>query len=277
MASPLCQYDFTIKADGLTYTDLVAIAKTIFKKWVFQLEQGESSGYLHYQGRGSLIKRRRLPEAIALFTKAGLTGFHLSPTSNGNGDSFAYVMKLDTRVEGPWSDQDKEPAYIPRQYRDIAPYPFQQSIIDSLNTFDSRTINCVVDLKGCQGKTTIGCICCLMHNGIRLPPVDDSKLLLASVCDILTAKKERSPGPIFVDLPRSFAYAKQREIFSAIEDIKNGHVQDLRYRHTEWWFDSPPVWVFMNQPPDSSCLTRDRWKLWTIDPDHRLVPIVPVG
>ena len=54
-------YDFTLKEDGVTVKDLSEFCKNWSKKWVFQLEQGDG-GYRHYQGRLSLIKKRRVGE-----------------------------------------------------------------------------------------------------------------------------------------------------------------------------------------------------------------------
>jgi len=265
-ANQCATWDFTYPAVDEELAGFKAKIKQLFKKWTFQLEKGDS-GYLHYQGRGSLYKKRRFNELKPLLEELELDQIHLSPTVTGNlGDTF-YMIKADTRVEGPWTDRDVE-LYIPRQYRNITPYPWQQSVIDSCSRFDPRAVNMIYDPSGAKGKSTIAAICCLMHNGIRIPAVNDHEKLLSSVCDILTAKKERTPGPIFIDLPRFMDKRKLHGIFSAIEEIKNGHVYDMRYRYEEWWFDSPPVWVFSNIMPDISALSLDRWHLYEIHSDE---------
>lgn len=273
-ANPVAVFDFTQPAADLSADELKPLLKQLFKKWTFQLEQGDS-GYLHFQGRGSLYKKRRLPELKPMLTKLGLSAMHLSVTSdNALGDAF-YCMKLDTRVEGPWSDNDPEPPYIPRQYRDITLYPWQQALIDKSSVFDPRTVHFIYDPEGCRGKSTVASICCLLHKGLRVPAVNDHEKLLATVCDILMAKEERQPGPIFIDLPRFMEKSKLHGIFTAIEEIKNGHAYDLRYNYKEWWFDSPPVWVFSNVPPPMHALSHDRWRFHQIDCELGLTYLDP--
>ncbi len=272
MAHPVASYDFTIpECDRAAFTDAL---NQVAKKWVFQLEAGDS-GYRHYQGRLSLIKKRRIGELKPVLATAGLAAMHVTPTCTASlkeGDDF-YMTKLDTRIEGPWSSEDRE-IYIPRQYRDIAPYAWQQKVIESAGKFDPRTVNYIYDPDGCNGKSTIAAICCLLHRGVRIPAVNDHEKLLASVCDILSAKGERKPGPIFIDLPRFMDKRRLHGIFSAIEEIKNGHCYDMRYHYKEWWFDSPPVWVFSNMVPELSALSADRWKVWKIWA-NTFVPFVP--
>lgn len=253
--------------------------RQIFKKWVCQEERGDT-GYEHFQGRGSLFKKRRLAELKPLLQSVGLDSMHLTPTVSANqkGEPF-YMTKADTRVAGPWSDRDEEDKYVPRQYRGLLQrlYPYQQAIYDSAQSFDSRTINLIYCPQGGKGKSTIAALCCLHAKGLRIPAVNDAEKLLASVCDILTAKQERQPGVVFVDLPRAMDKKRLGGIYSAIEEIKNGCVYDLRYSYKEWWFDSPAVWVFSNQEPDLGLLSRDRWKIFRINCFMNLEPIDPVG
>lgn len=83
-------------------------------------------------------------------------------------------------VEGPWTDRDKV-VYVPRQCRGFENrfHPYQKKVIDSAKTFDARTVNYVYDQGGNAGKSTIASICCLLHKGIRVPPVNDSEKLLS--------------------------------------------------------------------------------------------------
>ena len=118
----MCVWDFTIPAEKTNLDSLKDILKEHCKKFVFQLEEGES-GYKHYQGRVSLkVKARKGP-------KLNLTE-HWSITSGENKDNDFYVMKSDTRIGGPWSDKD---LYIPRQSRNIILKKWQQEIADDAN------------------------------------------------------------------------------------------------------------------------------------------------
>jgi hypothetical protein len=278
MQTQCATYDWTLKKLE-EYDTLIEKLKPLFKKWVFQ-EEASDTGYVHFQGRGSLFKKRRIQELKPILDDLGLSEMHLSPTvtENQKGEPF-YMTKADTRVAGPWKDTDPVSEYVPRQYRGLMDrlYPYQQRIYESAQIFDSRTINLIYDPWGNNGKSTITALCRLHAKGIKIPAVNDAEKLLASVCDILVARNERQPGVVFVDLPRSMDKRKLSGIYAAIEEIKNGCVYDLRYSYKEWWFDSPAVWVFTNIEPDLSFLSMDRWKLWSVTPDKDLEPIEPTG
>lgn len=279
MSTPVAVWDWTLPADDKDDHEVIEIVKKLFKKWAFQREQGSSTGYVHYQGRGSLFKKRRFDELKQLCTSVGWANVHLSPSSNNSqrGPCF-YTMKEDTRIAGPWTDQDQEEAYIPRQYRGLASslLPWQQRVWDSADVFDTRSINLIYDPKGGNGKSTIASLMDLHHRGIDLPPMNDADKLIQSVADILMARQLRDPKVVFVDLPRAMDKRRLSGLYTAIEQIKKGKVYDTRYQYKEWWFDSPQVWVFSNIEPDLDMLSADRWKVWTIN-DRELVPIVPVS
>lgn len=272
MTSPVACYDFRVNAVGLDESLIRESLKKISKHWVFQEEKGDT-GYLHYQGRFSLVKKRRKPELLRLWTELQLfepIPNYLEPTTLGEAKSksFSYVLKEDTRSRGPWADKDEAAEkYIPRQFRDLIGklYPWQQVVFDSARAFDSRTINLIYCKEGNQGKSTIAALCELYGNGIDLPPVNDAEKLIQSCCDICHAKGLRDPSPIFVDLPRAMDKSRLNGIYTAIEQIKKGKLYDLRYSYKEWWIDSPAIWVFTNIEPDLKMLSLDRWKIYIID------------
>ena len=281
MANPVTCWDFTLPAAERTNKEVKDAVKKLFKKWCFQLEKGDS-GYVHYQGRGSLFKKRRLEETKALCKGVGWGDVHLSPSSNNSqkGPLF-YVMKEDTRMEGPWTDEqedDEEEVYIPRQYRGLIDnlLPWQKVVWESADKFDTRVINLVFDPDGGNGKSTIAALMDLHKRGIDLPPMNDAEKLIQSVADILMARKIREPKVVFVDLPRAMDKRRLGGLYTAIEQVKKGKVYDVRYHYKEWWFDSPQIWVFTNIEPDLSMLSRDRWRLWTIV-NSDLVPFVPTS
>jgi hypothetical protein len=81
-------------------------------RWAFQLEKGEKSDILHYQGRSHLLLRDR-PTGFKKKLNNWIIDLHkiipsensvtCSPTSNINTTNWNYVIKEETRVEGPWS------------------------------------------------------------------------------------------------------------------------------------------------------------------------------
>jgi len=250
--------------------------KGICKKWVIQLEMGES-GYVHWQGRISLIKKARKGELMKLMESAGaVVPNFLEPTISKEHREIAfYCMKEATRIsdryytEKDWKDSRDH--YVPRQYRDITLYPWQQTVLNTAKVFDDRAVDCLIDTAGCNGKSTLARVCMLEHDAYMLPCHCDGVKLTQSLCNMLMAKEDRAPSIIFVDMPRAMGKDRLGGLYSAVENIKGGYVADERNSYKEWWFNSPRVWCFTNVAPDTELLSVDRWRLWMID-DDKLVP-----
>jgi hypothetical protein len=266
MSQPVFIYE--LRANKEHYNDISDFRnawKGIAKKWTVQLESGKESGYEHWQGRVSLIKKARGTELMNLLKGAGHPiPEYLKPTvTNEHKKEAFYCLKEDTRIKGPWSDQDEE-VYIPRQFKNINLYLWQQKVIDSGNEFNDRIVDCIIDKGGCNGKSTCARLCMLHHKGIKLPCHNDGIKLIQATCNMLMARKERKPSHVFVDMPRAMGKEKLGGLYTAIEEIKGGYVYDERNHFQEWWYDSPRVWVFTNQEPDVSYLSADRWRMWEI-------------
>jgi hypothetical protein len=266
-------FDFTLKAqdEWKKQKDLLILSLTdLAKAWAFQLELS-ATGYLHFQGRFSLNEKKRLGSVLRLLqSSSGVwTTVHLSPTSSKGSKSMSYVMKVDTRQEGPWTDKTSKPSYIPRQVREIRDLrPWQQTIWDQAEDWDPRTINLVFDEVGNIGKSVLVTKMMVMKRGRKIPPMNDYQDLLAMVMDTPTSRC------YLVDMPRALKKDKLGQFYSAIEDIKNGYAYDKRYSFKEKFFDSPNVWVFANVLPDFTLLSADRWKIWCVV-DRELVPYQP--
>ena len=257
-------YDFTLKEDGVTVKDLSEFCKNWSKKWVFQLEQGDG-GYRHYQGRLSLIKKRRVGELVKAVQTKYTWPFHWSPTSSNAVDEEFYCTKEDTRIEGPWKNTDEE-VYIPRQIREIhALYPWQQHILDDANVWNTRTINLVVDITGNNGKSILKTYIGVHGIGRSIPFCNDYKDIMRIVMD--TPKKRL----YIIDMPRSVNKDRLYGLMSGIETIKDGYAYDDRYSFKEQYFDCPNIWVFSNKQLDMEYLSIDRWRIWRINEDKGLL------
>jgi len=268
-------YEFRMNAEDTDVAQVRALLKGIAKKYVFQ-EENSDTGYHHYQGRMSLIKKRRKGELLKLFETLGRSApNYLEPTATCNfTDEAFYCQKEDTRIAGPFTDKDeKKEVYIPRQYRGLVEklYPFQKVIFDSCDIFEPRIINLIYDPLGCAGKSTVAAICELYGRAIDMPPVNDADKLIQSACDICVARQIRDPSPVFIDLPRAMNKDRLNGIYTAIEQIKKGKLYDLRYTYKDWWIDSPQIWVFSNIEPDLSMLSKDRWRIWSISKEKELI------
>ena len=267
-------YEFTLPKRELGPDDVHRLLRgpdsgRICKAYAYQLERGEQSGYEHYQGRLSLIKKTTIGVAAQLF---GECGIHLSPTSNNalKGEAF-YHLKEQTRIDGPWTDRDYEQPRVPsnRLVRSgilSAPYPWQQELKERLEVEDDRTVHMVIDHRGNHGKSIF--VEWLEYLGltIEMPGFNSAEdFLQAAMC--LPELKV-----YLVDLPRAMPKKHLNGLFTAIEKLKNGYMCDKRY-HFKWkrLLHSPSICVFSNKKPKLKYLSKDRWRIFSISDDHRLI------
>lgn len=257
MNNPIVGYDFTIpKGDYYSHDVEKLIYPGRVKRYAFQLEKSEH-GYEHYQGRIRLIKKIRPTQAFKLFRD--IKGIHLSPTTTEvfTTDDEFYVMKEDTRIEGPWTDRNKA-AYIPRQVRDITLKPWQKSVAELSFVWDTRSINIIYDTVGNIGKSVLTTYMGVYGLARQIPYCNDYKDIMRMVMDMPTS------NAYIIDLPRAISKERLFQLFGGIETIKSGYAYDDRYSFKDKYFDCPNIFVFTNSLPDTSLLSCDRWKIWHI-------------
>lgn len=249
-----CIWDFTLSCRAFTdgHLALIDTLREYCKKWCFQQEKGSETDYLHFQGRVSFKVKTRSP---TILPKA-----HWSVTSNVNTDNEFYVMKPDTRVDGPWSDKTyTEPLYIPRQVSEHKNFlPWQSTAVDMSLNWDPRRIYTIFDDVGGVGKSTFAMWMLTHQRGRIIPFINNCKDLMRMVCDLPTS------NCYIIDIPRSIKKNELRGLFAGIEMVKNGYAFDDRYTFKEKTFDSPIIWVFCNKLPKASYLSADRWLVFKI-------------
>lgn len=279
MTNAVCTWDFTQKIGFIekevpndmipkdmeitNRNKLIAKLEKECKKWSFQFERG-ASGYLHYQGRFSLKTKMRLNSVKELFKD--WKDIHFSITSNENRDNNFYVMKEESRIAGPWTDEKDKPIYIPRQIREISMlYPWQQQVVDDADVWNKRTINILFDPVGDNGKSTLKTYIGVNKIGRAIPPFDNYKDIMRM---IMNTEKRRL---YIIDMPRALKQDKVEQLFGGIETLKDGYAFDDRYNFKEEYFDCPNIWVFTNKIYPDELLSKGRWKYWTIK-NNVLVP-----
>lgn len=117
---------------------------------------------------------------------------------------------------------------------------------------DDRTIYFVVDKDGNSGKTWF----CSYHekvygNSTVLMPGKKADQVYAFL-QTLTSKTKT----VFVDCPRAKGDLLQ---YDFLEELKNGRVMQTKYESRMQTFRVPHVVVFMNQQPDMTKLSEDRY------------------
>lgn len=265
-------WDFVIGTDRMTKEDVIKALKAVAKKWVFQQEVGEQTGWEHWQGRCSLKIKTRKPYTQPHIKANFVKEMKWLVTSTENKDNYDYVSKERTAIAGPWCDEDKEQPSIPRQIREIKSLrPWQQMIIDTAKIWDTRTINIIYDTTGNHGKSILKTWIGVHKIGRSIPFSNDYK-------DIMRMVMDTDKMPLYIiDIPRALRKDQLYQFFSGIETLKDGYAYDDRYKFKEEYFDCPNIWIFMNKLPELECLSSDRWKIWSFNDggDLELISITP--
>lgn len=268
-----CVFDFTLFQEFATKETIMEWLKQKCKKWAFQLEKGEESSKLHFQGRFSLKSKIRRSTLLKLLQtpnadgKIPLREMHVSVTSCANRSNDFYVTKDETRVEGPWKDTDPPEPYVPKHLRvEKWIFPWQQTVWDSLQTPNNdRIVNCIICPVGKKGKSTFCDNLGARNLAIRIPYIKSYQDVMRQVMD------QPKLGCYMVDLPRGLKNVRFDEMYSALETVKDGYAYDERYHYKCEYFDRPHIWTFCNNPPDLNLLSPDRWRLWTFNDALELV------
>lgn len=283
----LACWSLTIPVGDISPEKIKNCLQKIAKHWGFQKEkpfsETKSETFLHYQIQFSLIKKTTRSRVSKFFYD--LLGIQIPPESrmlsplhvdidpNTRKNSFQYVSKEDSRVEGPWTSDDKETSFsdIPGQIEFMTVlYPWQQRVLDicnqqlDRNRRDNRTIHSINDLVGNSGKSAF-CTWMEYHKkAVRLPFNNNSK-------DLLQAAMAKPSHAYLIDIPRSVDKRKLEEFFTAIEYIKDGYMYDSRYTFKERYQSSPCIFLFSNEKVGDRFLSRDRWQYWLLTHDHKMI------
>lgn len=243
-------------------------------KYCFQLERGEKSGTLHYQGSVFFYKKRtlssfrtlfsekssfkRAPDGAKLYAGGCLT---IRPTHSAR-DSDMYCMKEDTRVEGPWYHPPL--AYFGDDLIGSKKFPhpllWQQEMDDKIAVApDNRTVYCIVNMDGNVGKSVYAKTKGFLEDAVLV----DTGL---SASQMKAAFISLGPKRLYiVDLPRNGKDYKM--LYDCIEKLKDGQLTSyFQGKYRSLYMRNPHIICFANEFPPMDCLSIDRWKLFSICP-----------
>lgn len=210
---------------------------------VWQIEKGESTGYVHCQLTLTLKVKQRLSWLRNHFCKT----CHAEVVRNIDA-AFDYCQKSETRIAGPF--------YFPAQLQTVRDpldgkelRPWQADILEIVRTDpDDRTIHWYWETVGNVGKTSLCKHLVLKH---------DAQMLNGKKADMAHALRD-DIRVVCIDLARtSESYAP----YEAIEQIKNGLIFSGKYDSRTKVFNPPHLFVFANFPPDQAKLSADRWHI----------------
>lgn len=271
--SPKWVWDLTLPEQGNPHAIVKETIKSLAKKWVFQLEEGKETGYRHYQIRLSLREKVRRGTLFDLLKQHGLVvaldAIRLTSKAGAN-KVWSYVMKEDTRIDGPWKDTDV--ILPPEEQATIdSPRPWQSTIDQWLR--DRRQIHFVLDPRGGSGKTTFG------RARLARDSAHVAYLKITSsvqqVEQAIFAKAENldpfSEMDIYINIPRTHLMDKKEihRLANLLENVKDGVIQEFRYKFREIFLGATKIVVFSNEPlvGIGDLLSADRPVFWHIDHD----------
>ncbi|MDC0525367.1 hypothetical protein OAO87_00115 [bacterium] len=205
-------------------------------------------------------------------------GGHWSVTSTGvhkGPKSFAYVVKEDTRIEGPWDDtslvQEKPP--LTRQLQRFMEhefYPWQDTCYKLVQEEDDRWIHLIFDEVGNVGKSVF--LEFLEYQGLafEMPPLRHMEDIMEFAHSFPVQKA------YIIDMPRGMKKDKLADFYAGLESIKNGVTYDKRYVGKKRRMDRPQIMVFTNSLPVFELMSMDRWRIHVMQQDKSLIERSPL-
>lgn len=267
----LKRFDITIPHDRYaTWEDLHKKFIGWCTHFAFQLETG-ARGYEHWQCRVQLIHKKTCSAVLSELVPA--IGGNWSVTSNGvhpGPKAFSYVMKEDSRVEGPWDDTSvlTEKPPLTRQLQKFMEYSFygwQELAYGLLQQEDDRWIHLWLDPSGNMGKSIFVEFVEYQGVGFEMPPMRHME-------DIMQFAHSFPPQKAYIiDMPRGMKKDKLADFYAGLETIKNGVTYDKRYVGKKRRMDRPQILVFTNSLPAFELMSRDRWRVYVMQKDRTAV------
>nr|WCR62229.1 MAG: replication associated protein [ssDNA virus sp.] len=211
-------------------------------KWIVGAEKGRR-GYKHWQVRFSHTCDS--VDTIRGKIQAMFEGAHVEECS----DTWTYEAK----EKWHWSSEDR-PAVLKTRFGH--PRWYQQEVINEVLKTNDREIAYWYDEKGCQGKSWLVNHLHETCQAWYVPPT------LKTVEGIIqwTASLYINNGfreILVIDIPRSWKWSK--ELYTAIEAIKDGLVYDPRYHAQMVNIRGVKILVLCNTLPVLDALSKDRW------------------
>lgn len=230
---------------------IVATMKAFPKSHRFKIqEETGENGTPHLQGVFEFKEACRwtefkLPKAI-----------HWEPTKNSEAAA-RYCAKLETRTGESisWG--------YPREIKLLSRlnfYPWQEDLVKMLEVEpDDRSVVWIYDPKGNSGKTQL-CKWLIVHMDAIFCSSGKTSNLVNTVFNAV--KAEARTDLVVFSMPRGTGGSIS---YTALESIKDGVLFNEKYEVGACVYASPHVVVFSNEFPDTSRLTHDRWRIFTID------------
>lgn len=219
-------------------------------EYAYQLEVGDS-GTPHYQGM--LIFKN----AVRFNTlKKKLPTAHLEKMRGTTAEAYKYCTKVETRIEGPWTNMELEPDVDPQGELKGKLRLWQVHLLRYIDQEpDNRSILWICDEKGGAGKTSIARHIYDTRQGVAYIGGKATDMKYAVAC------MKPKPKIIIINLARSVEHYVS---YAGIEEIKDGIYFSGKYESQTVRLDCPHIIVMANFLPEYDALSSDRWITWNL-------------
>lgn len=255
---PSKNWFFTYNNYEITEIDLIIdIFEKKCEKYLFEHEVGES-GTPHLQGF-IILKEKGRPTELKLSKK-----IHWEKCKGSEYDNILYCSKdyREGKTKLIWKSTNIK---IPKPLKLIEPTrPFQRLILDIVKEEpDERAIHWFYEEIGNVGKSCICKYLIVKHEAIYLTEGKKSDLMNL----VFNALQKSESDLIIVDVPRD----NKTVSYKSLEEIKNGMICNTKYETGVKVINPPHIIVFSNFPPDSSKMSKDRWRIYKINEKYEAI------
>lgn len=235
------------------HKELIDKLSALNYRWIIGEEVGEQ-GTPHLQGYFDTDSRVR-PSSLKLSHKRT----HFERARGTDLENYKYCSK-----DGKYKDnftriwKVKNGIIKIKCIEEVEFYKWQMEVVKyyykDIKEPNDRTIYWIYDPVGCVGKTALAKWFVLKK--------DFGYLNNAKTSDICFYAKENPKEGYVFDFCRS---NEDKINYQAIESLKNGILFSPKYESGVLLMDSPIIFCFSNFEPDTSMMSKDRWKIIKID------------
>lgn len=265
-------YMLTIPRDDDPRHPVIRLMKYIrdndIKKWIVAEECGRS-GYKHWQIRMQAregffeFEEKQQPKIgpnwTIVYEKIRIgSGWANKNIPTAHIEECSDTWEYEAKEGRYWASWDTVEVHRMRWGR---PRWYQEAVINRLRTTNDREVMVWVDPKGNVGKSWL--VGHLFETGraYYLPPTMTTvQSMLQTMASLAHQDREegRPPRPyVIIDIPRTWKWSK--ELYCAIESIKDGLIMDPRYSARPINIRGVKVLVLTNEQPKLDSLSADRW------------------
>lgn len=250
-SSSLRRVVFTL--NNYTQDELTTLLQDLGKhQYIIGKEVGES-GTPHLQGYIEFATPVKFRTIKKILPRA-----HLEKAKGNKQQNIDYCSKDGNFVSS--FPLPRKQRILQNEYANVQWKQWQQDIINLVESKpDSRSINWFYEPTGHVGKSFLCKYLCLKYDCILADGKKDN--VLNQVKTFIDENPDKDPTVILLDVPR---VSQDYINYGVIEQLKNGCVYSGKYEGGQLLFEHPHVIVFANEPPETTKMSRDRWKITRI-------------